>query len=57
MKKAAFLDRDGVINIDHAYVHRFEDFDAEGFCRRRRSYYRRLFLSAPSKQGALPLAL
>ena len=26
MKKAAFLDRDGVINIDHAYVHRFEDF-------------------------------
>lgn len=27
MKKAAFLDRDGVINIDHAYVHRFEDFE------------------------------
>ena len=27
MKKAAFLDRDGVINIDHAYVHRLEDFE------------------------------
>ncbi len=24
--KAAFLDRDGVINIDHAYVHRPEEF-------------------------------
>lgn len=23
---ALFLDRDGVINIDHAYVHRWEDF-------------------------------
>ena len=27
MKKAAFLDRDGVINIDHAYVHKIEEFD------------------------------
>lgn len=27
MQKAAFLDRDGVINIDHAYVSRIEDFD------------------------------
>ena len=25
--KAAFLDRDGVINIDHAYVNRVEDFE------------------------------
>ena len=26
MKKALFLDRDGVINIDHGYVYRPEDF-------------------------------
>jgi D-glycero-D-manno-heptose 1,7-bisphosphate phosphatase len=25
--KAAFLDRDGVINVDHGYVHRREEFD------------------------------
>ena len=25
--KALFLDRDGVINIDHCYVHKIEDFD------------------------------
>lgn len=25
--KAAFLDRDGVINIDHAYVHKAEEFE------------------------------
>lgn len=35
--KAVFLDRDGVINIDHSYVHKVEDFDfIEGifeFCR------------------------
>ncbi|WP_105213309.1 D-glycero-beta-D-manno-heptose 1,7-bisphosphate 7-phosphatase [Pseudoalteromonas sp. T1lg22] len=25
--KAVFLDRDGVINVDHAYVHKAEDFE------------------------------
>ncbi|MBQ4813534.1 D-glycero-beta-D-manno-heptose-1,7-bisphosphate 7-phosphatase [Pseudoalteromonas luteoviolacea] len=25
--KAVFLDRDGVINIDHAYVHKIEEFE------------------------------
>ncbi|MCF0253712.1 MAG: D-glycero-beta-D-manno-heptose 1,7-bisphosphate 7-phosphatase [Duodenibacillus sp.] len=27
MIRAAFLDRDGVINVDRAYVHRLEDFE------------------------------
>lgn len=27
MKRAVFLDRDGVINRDHGYVHRWEDFE------------------------------
>ena len=26
MKKAIFLDRDGVINIDYGYVHKIENF-------------------------------
>ncbi len=26
-KKALFLDRDGVINVDHAYVHKAEEFE------------------------------
>ena len=26
MRKALFLDRDGIINVDHRYVHRIDDF-------------------------------
>lgn len=32
LKKIAFLDRDGVVNIDHGYVHRIADFEfSNGF--------------------------
>lgn len=27
LRKAGFLDRDGVINVDHGYVYRWEDFE------------------------------
>ena len=27
MNKALFLDRDGIINVDHGYVHKAEDFE------------------------------
>lgn len=27
MKKALFLDRDGIVNIDHGYVHQSKDFE------------------------------
>ena len=27
MKKTIFLDRDGVINVDHGYVHKIEEFE------------------------------
>lgn len=27
MNKALFLDRDGIINVDHGYVHKVEDFE------------------------------
>jgi D-glycero-D-manno-heptose 1,7-bisphosphate phosphatase len=27
MSKALFLDRDGIINVDHGYVHKIEDFE------------------------------
>lgn len=40
MRKAAFLDRDGVINIDHAYVSRREDFEwVEGVLDAARKLY------------------
>ena len=44
LRKAAFLDRDGVINQDRAYVHRWEDFEfvpgaIEGMRRLREAGY------------------
>lgn len=27
MNRAVFLDRDGVINVDHGYVHQIDDFE------------------------------
>jgi rfaE bifunctional protein nucleotidyltransferase chain/domain len=44
LRKAAFLDRDGVINKDKAYVYRWEDFEfvpgaIEGMCRLQKAGY------------------
>lgn len=45
---ALFLDRDGVVNVDHAYVHRREDFDfVDGIfelCRTARARGYRIFI-------------
>lgn len=47
-RPALFLDRDGVINVDHAYVHRPEDFDfVDGIfdlCREARRLGYRIFV-------------
>ena len=52
MRKAAFLDRDGVINIDHAYVSRREDFEwVEGVLDAARKLYEagaRMFVAGTS---------
>lgn len=46
--RGLFLDRDGVINVDHAYVHRREDFEfMDGIfdlCRQARSLGYRIFV-------------
>ena len=40
MIKALFLDRDGIINIDHGYVHKIEDFEfRNGIFRLTKAFY------------------
>ncbi|WOE69550.1 D-glycero-beta-D-manno-heptose 1,7-bisphosphate 7-phosphatase [Hydrogenimonas thermophila] len=47
MKKALFLDRDGVINIDHGYVGKIEDFEfVDGILD---------FIKSAQKKGYLPI--
>ena len=47
MKKALFLDRDGVINIDHGYVGKIEDFEfIDGILD---------FIKSAQKKGYLPI--
>jgi D-glycero-D-manno-heptose 1,7-bisphosphate phosphatase len=42
--KALFLDRDGVINIDHGYVYKIEDFEfVEGIFQFAKEFYSRGF--------------
>jgi D-glycero-D-manno-heptose 1,7-bisphosphate phosphatase len=48
LRRALFLDRDGVINVDHGYVHRQEDFDfVDGI----------FDLAAEATRGGLPLVV
>ncbi|WP_201354029.1 D-glycero-beta-D-manno-heptose 1,7-bisphosphate 7-phosphatase [Hydrogenimonas urashimensis] len=47
MRKALFLDRDGVINVDHGYVSRIEDFEfVDGIL---------AFVKKAQKKGYLPV--
>jgi D-glycero-D-manno-heptose 1,7-bisphosphate phosphatase len=49
MKKALFLDRDGVINIDHGYVGKIEDFEfVDGILD---------FIKSAQKKGYLPIVV
>jgi D-glycero-D-manno-heptose 1,7-bisphosphate phosphatase len=56
MAVAAFLDRDGVINVDHGYVSRWEDFEflpgvPEALLKLQKSGYRLIVISNQSGIG------